>query len=118
MKHRQELGKQGEAAARRFLEAKGHRLLACNYRFGHKEVDIISVCGDVLVFTEIKTRSHYRMGFPEEAVTPQKQEWLKQAAEAYCLLQPRYHKLRFDIISILMSEGAVRELLHFEDAFY
>ena len=118
MSHHKELGKHGELAARAYLESKGHLILECNYRFEHKEVDIISLCGAVLVFTEIKTRSHYRLGFPEEAVHNQKQLLLKQAAEYYCSFHPQYEKLRFDVISILMNGGKVKELLHFEDAFY
>ncbi len=118
MRHHQELGRNGEAVARRFLEEKGHVLLECNYRFEHKEVDIISLSGLVLVFTEIKTRSNYHLGFPEEAVHLRKQQFLKQAAEHYCMQHPEYEQLRFDVISILMQEGRVRELLHFEDAFY
>lgn len=93
-------------------------MLECNYRFEHKEVDIISLDGPVLVFTEIKTRSHYHLGFPEEAVHGRKQQFLKQAAAYYCLQQPQYEQLRFDVISILLQKGEVRELLHFEDAFY
>lgn len=118
LNHHQELGRNGEQAAKLFLEGKGHILLECNYRFEHKEIDIISLCDDILVFTEIKTRSHYRQGYPEEAVHMQKQQLLKQAAEYYCFLYPQYEKLRFDVISILMKGGRVKELLHFEDAFY
>ncbi len=118
MSRSQELGKAGEQAARLFLEKKGHRVLECNYRFEHKEIDIVSLCGTILVFTEIKTRSHYALGYPEEAVHVQKQLLLKQAAEYYCLQHPQYEQLRFDVISILMKGTVVKELLHFEDAFY
>jgi putative endonuclease len=118
MSRQQELGRNGEEVARHFLEKKGHVLLECNYRFGHKEVDIISLCGPVLVFTEIKTRSHYGFGFPEEAVHLRKQQFLKEAAEFYCLQYPQYKQLRFDVVSLLIKAGEVRELFHFEDAFY
>jgi putative endonuclease len=118
MNRRQGLGKAGEEAAALFLEAKGHVLLECNYRFEHKEIDVVSLCGDILVFTEIKTRSSYGLGYPEEAVHVYKQQFLKEAAAHYCNLNPQYQKLRFDVISILMRRGRVMELLHFEDAFY
>ncbi|WP_118972618.1 YraN family protein [Taibaiella koreensis] len=113
-----ELGKAGEEQAHAYLRGKGHVLLEINYRFGHKEVDVISLSGDILVFTEIKTRSSYALGFPEEAVHERKQQWLKATAEHYCLQYPSYEKLRFDVISILLQHGRVIELLHFEDAFY
>jgi putative endonuclease len=113
-----ELGKQGEILAGAYLAAKGHIILETNYRYAHKEIDIISLCGDVLVFTEIKARSSYAFGYPEEAVTPRKQNLLKQAAEYYCLDKPQYVKLRFDVLSLLLNKGDITEALHFEDAFY
>jgi putative endonuclease len=113
-----ELGKQGETLACTYLINKGHIILETNYRYAHKEIDIISLCGDVLVFTEIKARSSYAFGFPEEAVNLRKQNLLKQAAEYYCLDKPQYAKLRFDVLSLLVNAGNITEALHFEDAFY
>lgn len=113
-----ELGKNGEIIALDFLKNKGHQIIATNYRCGHKEIDIISLEKDVLVFCEIKTRSNFHFGFPEEAVTPRKQALLKAAAEAFLLDHQQYSKIRFDIVSILMNGTSVREILHFEDAFY
>lgn len=113
-----ELGKQGEILASSYLEAKGHVILDTNYRHGHKEIDIISLQGDILVFTEIKSRSNYTFGYPEEAVGLRKQALIKQAAEYYCLNQPQYQKLRFDILSLLLKDGKIVEVIHFEDAFY
>lgn len=112
------LGKNGEQLAVDFLQQKGHLLLHTNYRSGHKEIDIITLDKDILVFSEIKTRSSYSFGFPETAVTPAKQLLLKAAAEAFLLDNISYKKVRFDIISILMKNGVVKEMMHFEDAFY
>lgn len=112
------MGRNGEDQACRYLESKGHRILERNYRAGHKEIDIISLIGDVLVFTEIKARSHYGFGYPEEAVGLRKQRLLRDAAEQYCFLHPAYEKIRFDVLSLLLQNGQVAELLHFEDAFY
>lgn len=112
------LGKSGEIAAGRFLQEKGHQLLHVNYRCGHKEIDIVSLDKDILVFVEIKARSNFSFGFPEEAVTAKKQQLLKAAAEQFLLQYPEYVQIRFDVISILFSEGIVAEILHFEDAFY
>jgi putative endonuclease len=113
-----ELGKQGETLACTYLTNKGHIILETNYRYAHKEIDIISLCGDILVFTEIKARSSYAFGFPEEAVNQRKQNLLKQAAEYYCLDKPQYVKFRFDVLSLLVNGGIITEVLHFEDAFY
>ncbi len=113
-----ELGMAGEQYAHRFLQDKGHLILEVNYRFEHKEIDVISLYEDVLVFTEIKSRSSYTFGFPEEAVHQRKQKFLKAAAEYYCYNHPQYEKVRFDVISLLMKDRKAIEILHFEDAFY
>ena len=119
MSKHNELGRNGEILACQFLINKGHILLTSNYRSGHKEIDIISRDGDILVFSEIKTRSNYDFGFPEEAVHSRKQQLLIAAAETYLAEQNiAYHKIRFDVISILMKQGTAVEIQHFEDAFY
>lgn len=113
-----ELGKKGEQLALHFLETKGHVILETNYRFEHKEIDVISTHDDILVFTEIKSRSSYDFGYPEEAVSLRKQNFLKLAAEFYCFQHPQYLKIRFDVISLLIHHEQASEILHFEDAFY
>lgn len=113
-----DLGKAGESIACKYLEEKGHRIIVQNYRYKHMEIDIISMDKDVLVFTEIKARSSYALGFPEEAVTKKKQSFLKIAAESYCWDKPQYDKVRFDIVSILIQSEVAKEIVHFEDAFY
>jgi len=118
MSKHNDLGRKGESLAVQFLLTKGHQILETNYRYEHKEIDVISVLEDVLVFTEIKSRSSYSFGFPEEAVSTRKQNLLKQAAEYYCLQHPQYLKIRFDVVSILIRNDGTTEILHFEDAFY
>ena len=51
-----DLGKRGEEIAADYLISKGHAILARNYRCEKSEVDIISVIGGTIVFTEVKTR--------------------------------------------------------------
>ena len=113
-----DLGRNGEILAVQFLKDKGHFILQTNYRSTHKEIDIISLEKDVLVFSEIKTRSSFRMGFPEEAVTRRKQNLLKAAATDFLESHPGYQKIRFDVISILTKNKRIGEIRHFEDAFY
>lgn len=113
-----ETGLKGEQIAENFLLNKGYAILHRNWRFEKKEVDIIAVKGDLLVFTEVKTRKNYYFGFPEEFVDHKKQGFMKTAAEAFTLDNPGYTTIRFDIISIQMDNQQVKEIVHFEDAFY
>jgi putative endonuclease len=114
-----ETGIKGEQIAVNFLLKKGYKILHNNWRHERKEIDIIAQKDDLLVFVEVKTRNRTDFGFPEEAVKGKKQGFMKLAAEAYMDSNKEFQKIQFDIISILIdNEGTVKELLHFEDAFY
>ena len=79
---------------------------------------MIAFKDDVLVIVETKTRTNFDFGYPEEAVTKKKQQFLKSAAAAFIDAHPEYLIIRFDIISILIDGDQVKEILHFEEAFY
>ncbi len=100
------------------MQKKGHIIIDTNFRYERNEIDIISLEKDILVFTEIKTRTHFNFGYPEEAVTLKKQDLIKKTAEFFLQENEEYQKVRFDIISILIRNGQVLEIKHFIDAFY
>jgi putative endonuclease len=112
------IGVKGEQTAADFLLNKGYAILHRNWRSGSKEVDIIAFKDDMLVIVEIKTRSSTAFAFPEEAVNKKKQRLLKLAAEAFMDANQQYVNCRFDIISIIIKNDNVGELIHFEEAFY
>ena len=112
-----ELGKQGEDLAADFLINKGHRIIARNYRQERAEVDIISSCSGMVIFTEVKTRSTDHYGYPEVSVTAKKKEMLRNAMDHYLFENNIKEEARFDIISIVMKGNSV-EIHHIEDAFY
>ena len=112
------IGVKGEEIAAGFLLNKGYIIVHRNWRSGKKELDIIAVKGDLLVVAEIKTRTSFDFGYPEEAVNRKKQKFIKTAAEAFIQANPRYLNIRFDIISILIEGEQVKEIMHFEEAFY
>jgi putative endonuclease len=47
----------GEAMAALFLESRGYRILARNFRAGRREIDLIVERGELLVAVEVKWRS-------------------------------------------------------------
>lgn len=115
---KQEKGQEGEQLAADYLQAKGYRLLARNFRRGRSEVDLIVSDGRFLVFVEVKLRTDTRFGFPEQAVDQSKRHCLLRAARSFLHEQPDLGLLlRFDVVSIDYEQGAPR-LLHFEDAFH
>lgn len=112
------IGTNGELFAKKFLEKKGYHILAQNWRWGKKEIDIIAESQDCIVFIEVKTRSNIAYGYPEEAVSEKKKNFLKEAASAYYEQNLCDKMIRFDIISILLNPKGDFEIVHLEDSFY
>lgn len=113
-----ETGAKGELIAANFLTGKGYTIVARNWRYGHKEVDLVMTYEGWLIFGEVKTRHGIGYGYPEEAITKGKQQFLKKAAAAYFEQFPGYEKVRFDVVAIVLdNSGEVVELLHLEDSF-
>jgi putative endonuclease len=113
-----EIGTNGEHLAANFLKNKGYLILETNWRAGKKEIDIIAENEDSIVFVEVKTRSSFSFGYPEEAVTESKKKLLKLAAEEYYELKDIKKIPRFDIISILQKGSHTQEIMHIVDAFF
>ena len=109
-----ERGKAGEALAEAYLSGIGLVILERNYRFKRAEVDIIATDSIELIIVEVKMRQNNLFGFPEEAVTKQKENLLKMAGYAYKHINLSSLPLRFDVIAISIDE---LELKHYKDAF-
>lgn len=106
-------GDYGEQLALSYLEAHGCRLLARNWRYGHKELDLVVQEGDTVVFAEVKARSNDAYGTPGEAVTAAKRKNLLIAAQAYLQL----HGLtdapaRFDVLEVDLACKRVRHIVN------
>ncbi|MBQ7822479.1 MAG: YraN family protein [Clostridia bacterium] len=53
-----ELGRQGERIAREYLRDRcGYEIIGSNYYASHKEIDIIALDGEYIVFIEVKCRT-------------------------------------------------------------
>ena len=107
-------GRQGENLANDFLRKKGFEILDTNWRFQHKEIDIVAMKDNEIVFVEVKARRDTTFGRPEEAVDHQKQKHLIEAAEAYIIEKDISLNVRFDVISIINND----QIRHYEYAFY
>ncbi|MGC8797825.1 MAG: YraN family protein [candidate division WOR-3 bacterium] len=107
--NRMAMGKAGEAAAKRFLEKQGYKILACNYRCAYGEIDLICQDRETLVFVEVKTRSSSRFGSPAEAVTKSKQRRLYRLAQVY-LAENHQEEIpvRFDVLSLTATPAGMQ----------
>ena len=102
---KKELGRKGEALARRHYEEHGYHVLAMNYRTRLGEVDVIAQRGSLYVFCEVKARSVGPYA-QRDAVTPAKQRRLMRAAQHYVVTQlGREVEMRFDVAEVIWQEG-------------
>lgn len=111
-------GELGERAAKRYLKRRGLKFLTANFRSERGEIDLILRDDDCLVFTEVKTRSSEEWARPAAAVDRERRRRLSRAALDYLRLlrNPRV-KIRFDIVEVLLQDGAVREIRHLPNTF-
>ena len=111
-------GELGERAAKKFLQQRGLKFLAANFRSERGEIDLIFRDDDCLVFAEVKTRSSEDWTRPAAAVDARKRRLLSQTALDYLrLLKNPEVKIRFDIVEVLLADGAVREIRHLPNTF-
>lgn len=111
-------GQLGERAAKAHLQALGLKFLTANFRSARGEIDLVFRDADCLVFVEVKTRSSESWARPAAAVDARKKRLLSGTALDYVrLLKDPRVKLRFDIVEVLLADGAVREVRHLPNAF-
>jgi len=112
-----ELGIKGEEIAALYLKKEGYKILARNWFYDHKEVDIIAQQGDEIVIVEVKTREGDYFEEPWEAVSTRKIRNLVDVADAWLNQRQIDLETRFDVISIIFSDDVNYELTHFPGAF-
>jgi putative endonuclease len=125
-------GRLGERAAKKLLEKQGLRFLVANFHSKRGEIDLIfrdesesgigqKIIGngtDCLVFVEVKTRSSEDWTRPAAAVNARKRRLLSQCALDYLrLLKNPPLKIRFDVVEVLLHDGAVAEVRHLPNTF-
>lgn len=115
---RRSLGSFGELAAAAYLQGRGARIVARNWRCPNGEIDLVAQLGGQLLFVEVKTRRSGELP-PETGVGPAKQRRLVQLAYAYLAeagLSPET-PWRIDVIAVEVDErGRVARLEQFEGA--
>lgn len=101
-----------------FLADRGWVILHRNYRIGHREIDLVARCGEVVAFVEVKTRGGMGYGHPLEAITRKKRREIQQVAAAWIETHGRPDDVyRFDAIAILLPAGGHPVIEHVEDAW-
>lgn len=113
-----EKGRFGEEIALRLLQEKKYIIHERNWRYLHKEVDIIAQEGHELVFVEVKFRTSDRYGTAVQGVNSAKRTNLIVAANYYVRSKRINLSTRFDIIAVDMLPEGGYKVEHIKRAFY
>lgn len=111
-------GRRGEEIAAAWLEARGLRVVARNWRAGRGEIDIVAREGPTVVFVEVKARRLGSGGRPADAVDRRKRRALARAAGAWIAAHPATGSgFRFDVVEVTLAAGGTPLVDHWPDAF-
>ena len=116
-KYKQKFGKKAEALAEEYLKRKGFQILKRNYRYGHKEIDLIGKDGNTIVFIEVKAARSKSFGAPQQWVNLKKQKNLIEVANDFIQKENVTDcDFRFDVLAISYQKG--EEVIdHIKNAF-
>ena len=98
-----QIGDKGEQAVADWLAADGHEIIARNWRTRYCEIDIVSVKGKVLYFTEVKYRKNDDFGDGLAAITAKKQRQMRFAAELFLAGKPEYSGMAAKLLAASVS---------------
>ncbi|MBX3142310.1 MAG: YraN family protein [Trueperaceae bacterium] len=111
-----------ERVARDFLERRGWRTLAANYRLRGGEIDLVMQTpgaeheAPVVVFVEVKQRADAAHGHAAEAVSRRKLAKIRLAANHYLAFKLRQVDARARIDAVLVAGTEARhEVTHLEE---
>lgn len=120
MRDSEKVGKLGEDHALALLRKRGDKLVARNFSCPQGELDLVTVQGKTLVFTEVRARGSAAFGSAAETVSQSKQEKVKRAANWFCAQKFKSGALppcRFDVVWVAVRNGKVEESGIIEGAF-
>lgn len=102
-----DIGQKGENIAKAYMLKKGFSFVAANWRYKHKEIDLIFRNNDgFFIFIEVKTRKFFNKNKSSFIPFLSKQNKnIKEAALNYCLQNKiKLEQVRFDLILITYKE--------------
>ena len=99
----------GEELACKYLLQNGYKILERNFRIRGGEIDVIALDGETLAYIEVKTRTSYQFGRPEESITLRKLKFLERAAKFWRAKRKSLIRLpdleRIDFVGVDLSDS-------------
>lgn len=84
------VGSRAEGKVAEYLVGLGHEIVERNFKTKFCEIDIVSLYGDALYFTEVKYRKSDYAGGGLAAITAEKIKRMKFAVEMFLKMRPKY----------------------------
>jgi len=103
-------GQWAEDVAREYLQARGLRTVARNYRGRRGEIDLVMRARDVLVFVEVRYRARSDYGTGADTVDRVKRAKLVATAQQFLQRYAGAHEqaCRFDVVAVSGQRNAPR----------
>lgn len=112
MDTKREIGKLGEKIACWYLTSKGYEIVQTNYYTRYGEIDIVCQKDNALVFIEVKTRTNFSFGQPEDSISQKKIQNLTLAINQY-LIDYKYREyFRLDLLAIFIDSNKRARIKH------
>jgi len=113
-----QVGKTAEDFAKEYFIKMGYKILTQNFRSRYGEIDLIVQKKQGITFVEVKFRSSFDFGLPQEFVIKRKQAKIRKTATKYLVEKNLWNKVdcHFDVISVYEEKGKLA-LEHIKDAF-
>jgi putative endonuclease len=112
-----EAGRMAEQLVARYLRSRGYTIWKTNWRWGKRELDLVTLYRDELVIVEVKARLGNAVNDPAEVVDGVKQRNIVLATDAFIRLYDCRRPTRFDVIAVVYRPEGI-EIEHIENAFF
>lgn len=101
---RQQVGRTGEAVAACYLQDRGYIIVESNYRCSLGEIDLVAYDGDTVVLVEVRTKTGFSHGSPEESINAEKARRLQRMALFYLKAKGLSKApARIDLVAVLLD---------------
>lgn len=116
MDERAIVGRKGEDLALEFLKKRNMKLVARNWRCGHKELDLVMYDGMFVRIVEVRTLCYPNLYRPAESVDWRKRAKVIGAARLFANQYQICNEIVFDIVSVVL-DGESCSIEYIAEAF-
>ncbi|MBQ6593807.1 ribonuclease HII [Candidatus Saccharibacteria bacterium] len=117
VKNTTKIGNDGENVVCEYLARLGHEIVVRNFRTYYYEIDIISVRGGKIYFTEVKTRKNNDFGGGLYAVDKRKMRQMRFAAECYMKYRKRWSAEYDPQLAVAVVDGTKMQVDDYIEIF-